>query len=518
MALISEPSLLFSTRFWLSSSWLPVFVAVLLAVCVTTLVVRVIYRQRLDAEKNLYKAEQTNLTEQLNVLEDRLNANTQQLNQWQEKFYEQQSDYAQLRERLIHSEEWNTRLEENAQHEQHRYRTEHKALQEQLTDALTLQASLKAQLESAHQSLQDNKRFVTDTKQQLTSEFNNIANTIFDDKREKLTAQNQANLDQLLTPLKEQIQDFKQRVNDVYDQESKARVSLLNEVTALKDMNIRISDEALRLSNALKNDNKIQGNWGELVLERILESSGLREGIEYDTQVSINTEEGRRQPDVIVHLPDNKDVIIDSKVSLLAWERFCNEEDESLRQRAGADLLKSLKQHARGLSQKNYSSMKAVRSLDFVLMFVPVEGAFLKAIELDNRFFVEAFDQNIMVVSPSTLLVTLRTIQSLWRNEYQNRNALIIAQSAGGLHDQFVLFTESLEAIGNHLDRAQHAYDHAYKRLCTGKGNLINRTQSLEKLGAKTQRTLSEKLKSSADDENTSAELPEPTLETPHIP
>lgn len=421
---------------------------------------------------------------------------------WNEKYHQQQSRISQLEQQLRQLEQLENTLSEKDR--------ENRQLQQSLKEEHGKCSELQARLDSSQRELEEKVALLKEAKDQLKVEFQNIANKLFEDKSEKFTTQNKSNLEQILSPLREQLTDFKKRVEDVYDKESKERVSLLKEITLLKDINSRMSDDALKLTKALKGDTKVQGNWGEMVLERILETSGLRKGIEYETQVSLKAEGGeRRQPDVIVRLPENKDIVVDSKVSLVSWEAYCSAEDEGDRDAALYALLQSIKDHIKQLSRKDYAHLDGIRSLDFVLMFVPVEGAFLKVLELDSEFFSDAFDKNIMVVSPSTLLVTLRTIQNIWRYEYQNRNALEIAKAAGGLHDQFVLFAESLEDVGSSIGKAQLAYDTAHKRLLTGRGNLVNRTLKLEKMGAKAKKKLPGHLLEAADESDSEQETDE---------
>lgn len=332
---------------------------------------------------------------------------------------------------------------------------------------------------------------LSEAGEQLKAEFQNLANRIFEEKSRKFTDQNKINLDGLLGPLREQLGDFKKKVEDVYDKESRDRVSLLNEITNLKDINQRIGREALNLTNALKGENKTQGAWGEVVLERVLEESGLQKGREYDVQVSLHNGEGKRcKPDVIVRLPKGRDVVVDSKVSLKAYESYCSAETKEAKSRAIKAHIDSIRTHIKGLSARNYEELEGVRSLDFVLMFIPVEAAFLAAVEQNRELFSEALEMNIMVVTPSTLLVTLRTIQNIWRYEYQNRNALEIAGKAGDLYNKFVGFVEALEDVGRHIDKAKEAYNTAHKRLTSGSGNLVARTQALKKLGIKTKKQL----------------------------
>lgn len=360
---------------------------------------------------------------------------------------------------------------------------------------------LKARLEAAQRETLEKLQLLQEAKEQMKLEFQSIANKLFEDKSEKFTQQNKTNMGEILNPLKEQIFEFKKKVEDVYDKESRDRVSLLQEIVSLKELNTRMSTDALNLTRALKGDNKAQGNWGEMVLEKVLEASGLQKGREYETQGSFTNEEGQRlRPDVVVNLPEGKHVVIDSKVSLVSWERFCTEVGEQQEANLRAHI-ESIRAHIKDLSAKNYQHLYGITTPDYVLMFVPVEPAFLKALEVDSTLFADAFDKNIILVSPSTLLVTLKTIHNIWRYEYQNRNALEIARQAGALHDQFVLFVESLEDIGENIDKTQRAYDTAHKRLISGKGNLVRRVGQLEALGAKARKTMPESFRLDSEEE-----------------
>jgi DNA recombination protein RmuC len=332
---------------------------------------------------------------------------------------------------------------------------------------------------------------LTEAKEQLKLEFQNIANKIFEDKSQKFTDENKKNLDVVLSPVREQLQEFKKKIEDVYDKESKERISLFNEIVHLKTLNQQISADAMNLTNALKGQSKTQGAWGEVILERILEESGLHKGREYETQASFAGDSGRQlRPDVVVHLPEGKDVVVDSKVSLTAYERYCAAETPEGREARLKDHLLSIRTHIRGLSDKKYENLAGVHTLDFVLMFLPIEGAFWTAIEHDTELFNDAFTKNIMLVSPSTLLATLRIIQNIWRYEDQNRNAITIAKKAGDLYDKFVGFVESLEDIGHKIGKAQESYGRARNQLLSGRGNLIRRTEELKQLGVKAQKTL----------------------------
>ena len=351
---------------------------------------------------------------------------------------------------------------------------------------------LAARLESTQREMEEKLKLLQEAKQQMRLEFETVAQKLLEDKSQKFTQQNKTNMGEILTPLKEQLTDFKKKVEDVYDKESKDRVGLLQEILSLKQLNSQMSEDAINLTRALKGDNKAQGNWGEMVLEKLLEASGLQKGREYETQSSFSNEDGQRlRPDVVVHLPENKHVVVDSKVSLTAWERFSSDDDENnvLHLKQHVD---SIKQHVKALSAKDYSNLYGINAPDFVLMFIPVEPAFLKALETDSDLFSSAFERNILLVCPSTLLVTLKTIHNIWRFEHQNQNALEIARQAGGLHDQFVLFLASVDDIGDKLSKAQQAYDMARKRLATGKGNLVRKVEQLQVLGAKAKKSMPE--------------------------
>ncbi len=352
--------------------------------------------------------------------------------------------------------------------------------------------------------------------ERMQQQFRQLAQQIFDDNSRKFGSQQQEKMQHLLQPLRDQLGDFRRRVDDVYDKEARDRQGLAEQIVQLKQLNLQMSEDAVNLTQALKGDNKTQGNWGELVLERVLEESGLRRGYEYELQVSAENEAGRRlQPDVVIHLPDRKDIVVDAKMSLVAYERYCSCDDESERRQALRDHIGSVKRHIKGLSEKAYESLPEVRSLDFVLMFIPIEAAFLTAIEQDQQLFGDAFERNILLVSPSTLLVTLRTINNIWRYEKQNLNAKEIAKSGGELYDKFVGFVDALDDVGKHLNQTQRAYDTAMGRLSSGKGNLINRASALHQLGVRSKKTLSSERLERAGHEGAETGLAE--LEPPVI-
>jgi DNA recombination protein RmuC len=310
--------------------------------------------------------------------------------------------------------------------------------------------------ETKEQNLNEKISLLIDSKQQMKLEFENLATKIFEENQKK----SNVNLNQVLTSFKDQLDSFGKRVNDIYNDETKQRVSLLTEIKNLKELNNQISSDAINLTKALKGQNKTQGDWGEMILSSILEQTGLREGKEYNVQGSFSDAEGRRlRPDVIVHLPSKKDIIIDSKVSLNAYLTYCQSDDKIEKETASKELIKSINAHIKGLSSKKYESIEGVTTLDFVLLFIPIEGAFLLATSSDDTLFKLAFDNNIMLVSPSTLYVTLRTIENIWRNEHQNENAQLISKKAAELYDKFAGFVGDIEDIGTHLGRTQKSYD-----------------------------------------------------------
>ncbi len=356
-------------------------------------------------------------------------------------------------------------------------------------------SELETRLEDERRNGAEKLVLLQEAREQLKLEFQNVANKIFEDKSQKFTEQNKENIEGVLKPMREQLSDFKKKVEDVYDKESKDRVSLLSEIIHLKSLNERISEDAINLTNALKGQSKTRGSWGEMILERVLEESGLHKGREYEVQAMYASEEGqRRHPDVIVHLPEGKDIVIDSKVSLKAYEKYCSADTEEKREKRLKEHVISIRTHIKELSGKRYEELEGIRTLDFVLMFLPIEGAFWTAIESEQGLFNEAFGKNIMLVSPSTLLATLRIISNIWRYEDQNRNALIIAKKAGDLYDKFVGFVEALDDVGHRIGKAKESYETAHKRLIEGKGNLVRRTEELRQLGVKAQKELPEDL------------------------
>ena len=339
-------------------------------------------------------------------------------------------------------------------------------------------------------------KLMQDAKQTFGQEFENLANRIFEDKQTKFAQQNKEALEVTLSPLRRDIGDFRKQVESAYDKENADRNKLVGQISELQKQTLQISADAVSLANALRGDNKAQGNWGEFVLEKLLEDSGLTNGREYDTQVALKDDTGkRRNPDVIIHLPEGRDIVIDAKVSLVDYERYFHASDEDKKQQCLRQHLLSMRAHVKGLSGKDYESLGGVNSLDFVLIFVPIESAFMLALDHDPEMMRDAYDRGIILVSPSTLMVTLRTIKNLWRYADQNRNAQLIADKAGALYDQFVSYVEALDEVGKHLDKSKDAWENARKRLTSGRGNLVRRTEELKKLGAKTKKNLPDDLR-----------------------
>lgn len=351
--------------------------------------------------------------------------------------------------------------------------------------------SLQSRSQVEKQSLEDKLALLKDAREQLNNEFRLLANKIFDEKQQRFSEQSQLALASSVNPLREQIEAFRKKVEDVYDKENTERSKLVGQLAELQKQTRQIGEDAINLTNALKGDNKAQGNWGEVILERLLEQSGLQRGREYEVQVALQDEDGRRRnPDVIIRLPEGKDVIIDSKVSLLHYEQYSSAADEQARQQALRLHLASIRTHVQQLSGKSYDKLNGVRSLDFVFLFIPVEAAFMAALQADQTLFQEAYSRHIILVSPTTLLASLRTVENIWRHEKQNQNAEEIARQAGGLYDQFALLIEAFEEVGKQIDKASEAYKVTHKRLTSGRGNLIRRVESLRLLGAKTKKQL----------------------------
>ena len=347
-------------------------------------------------------------------------------------------------------------------------------------------AELREQQESHQQRLND----LQGSRDELRAQFAELAGKIFDEREQRFAQTSNERLGQLLDPLKERIQSFEKRVEETYQQEARERFSLGKELERLQQLNLRLSDEATNLTRALKGQ-KTQGNWGELILERVLEHAGLEKGREYQTQVSLKGPDGERfQPDVLIMLPGDKQVVVDSKVSLTAYQQYVGADDDVIGQAALKQHVLSLRNHVKGLASKDYKRLEGLHSLDFVLLFVPIEAAFSAALQAEPNLFQEAFDRHIVIVSPTTLLATLRVIDSLWKQERQGQNAREIAERAGWLYDKFVLFIQDLDEVGNRLQQLDKAYSSARNKLTEGRGNLVSRSEQLKLLGARASKSL----------------------------
>ncbi len=397
----------------------------------------------------------------------------------------------------------------------HKAESDNESLKNDIQNYREQIATLKTSLELERKQFEEKLSLLNDSRDQLSAAFKNIANEIFDDKTKKFTATSKASLEMVLNPLQEKIKQFEKRVEETYDKESKERFSLAKEIKSLQELNSRISEEAVNLTNALKGDNKAQGSWGEFVLESILEKSGLVKGREYDVQVSLKAEDGSKsQPDVVVHLPESRDVIIDSKVSLKAWDAFCSSEDEENK----ADFLKqhvqSVRLHVKNLSGKGYQNLVGVNSLDYVLLFMPIEAAYSVVIQHDPELNQHAFERNIIFVGPTTLLTTLKTVHNLWRLVQQNQNANEIAKQAGNLYDKFVAFVGDLDEVGQRIDASKKSFDKAHNKLLSGRGNLIKRVENLKQLGAKTSKKHKTEVLGSAIESDEEALAPPAEIET----
>ena len=368
---------------------------------------------------------------------------------------------------------------------------------EKHTNSLAEIARLETININIQEKLNDQKKELEELQEKFTDAFKNLANEILEEKTKKFTEQNKANLDELLNPLKSDIEKFKEKIENTDEKNRISNATLIKQIEHLKDLNKKISDDANNLTKALKGDVKMQGNWGEVILERILEESGLRKGIEYEAQargMGLKSEEGSTsKPDFVLKLPENKHVIVDSKVSLVHYERMVSSETEEQKEGYLKALNTSVKTHIDGLHKKHYQDLKGLNSPDFVMMFIPIEGVFAVVMQHDNTIFQYAYNKQIVIVSPSTLLATLRTIAFIWRQENQTKNALEIARQGGALLDKFNGFIDDLEKIDVNLKRTQGAYDEAVKKLSTGSGNLISRAKRIEALGAKAKRQIPEK-------------------------
>jgi DNA recombination protein RmuC len=390
--------------------------------------------------------------------------------------------------------------------EQQMVDTQHRLMESQLNlvKSNAMQQTILVKAETEQKSLQDKIVLLESAEDRLKLQFENLANRIFEERSESFKKQNVSQIDGVLGPLKQQLEGFRRQIQESYTHEQSERSALKHQLDNLRDLNLKMSQDAINLTKALKGDNKQQGNWGEVILERVLQESGLREGHEYQTQQDLKDDNGKRfKPDVIVHLPEQKDVVIDAKMSLISYERYFNSEDKDIRDQAIKEHALSIRQHIKGLSQKDYHKLHGLKSLDYVLMFIPIEPAFLLAIEYDPSLVNFALEQNIMLVSPTNLLVALRTINNIWRYEYQNQNAQNIAKQASRIYDKLCGYIEDMDKLGRALDTADKSYQSAMAKLSSGKGNLVRQAHYMQQLGVDTSKQLDKQLLNRALDEST---------------
>lgn len=448
----------FYQNFCLMNDFLYFILTFLIALMVGIYVGKIVFSSRFKAEKA--------------ALEEKLNGIILQINQYKEQFANERKNF-ENQVAIINSEKETIRSEK---------------------EALAIQLSKKeADFDNLLEKNKEQKNEVTQLQEKLSKEFENLANKILEEKTHKFTEQNKENLKNILSPLQEKINHFEKKVEDTHKESIDYHAALRQQILGLREMNEQMSKETLNLTKALKGDSKMQGNWGELVLERVLEKSGLEKDREYVVQQSFTTEDGGRVlPDVIINLPDGKKMIIDSKVSLTAYERFINEENEDIQKQHLKEHTASIKRHVEQLGNKNYHDLYQMESPGFVLLFIPIEPAFAIALNEDTTLYNKAFEKNIVIVTPTTLLATLRTIDSMWTNQKQQENAIEIARQAGALYDKFEGFVNDLIRIGKKMDEAKTEYSGAMNKLFEGKGNLINSVEKLKKMGAKAKKALPE--------------------------
>ncbi|PZX92851.1 DNA recombination protein RmuC [Flavobacterium aquariorum] len=449
---------------------LPLLLVFIIALAIGIFIGKLIFSARFQSEKV--------------SLEEKLIALNSQFNQQKEQFLLDKTAFEKQLE-LSNSEKENIRNEK---------------------DSLAIQLSKKeVDFENLWQRNKEQKEEVEKLQEKFTKEFENLANKILEEKSNKFTEQNKENMKNILSPLQDKIQLFEKKVEDTHKESIDYHAALRQQILGLREMNIQMSKETINLTKALKGDSKMQGNWGELVLERVLEKSGLEKGREYEVQQSHITEDGNRVfPDVVINLPDGKKMVVDSKVSLTAYEKYINEDDdEATKTRYLKEHVNSIKLHVEQLGNKNYQDLYQIESPDFVLLFIPMEPAFAIALNEDTTLYNKAFEKNIVIVTPSTLLATLRTIDSMWANQKQQENAFEIARQAGALYDKFEGFVADLIKIGKKIDESKVEYQGAMNKLVDGKGNLITSVEKLKKMGAKAKKALPDNiLKRAEADEN----------------
>ena len=400
-----------------------------------------------------------------------------------------QLEYKLVAEKLRTANETIKRFESNVQEKQ-----------DEILRLSNQKSMLEADQKNLKERMAENHKEVQQLQEKFSHEFKNLANEILEEKTKKFTDQNKVSLNELLKPLGEKITDFERKVEEANKDNLKRNTALDVEIRSLKDLNLKITKEAENLTKALKGESQTRGSWGELILESILQKSGLEQGREYFIQETHKNDEGRRfRPDVVVRLPDNKNIVIDSKVSLVSYDKYVNTEDDEEKERHLKAHITSVRNHVKGLSEKNYQQLYKLDNLDYVLMFIPIEPSFILAIQHDHQLYDDAHDKNIIIVSPTNLIATLRTIVSIWKQEYQNQNAFEIARQGGALYDKFVSLVDELIKVGHNIKKTQNSYEDAMGKLSTGKDNLIRKTERLKELGAKTSKTQDERLLERSD-------------------
>jgi DNA recombination protein RmuC len=443
------------------------------------------YHQKLlhELDLKLVSGEKLVLQERLTELQARGISLDQEMHSLQEQLSKMNRDYAKLEAQLTHLTPVETQWHDSL--------AQQELTQKRLADLGASNAELQAKLQAAQTQSDERKQLLEQAVTQMRAEFQTLAQQTLEEKTVSFAQANQTQLGSILLPLREQIDGFRKMIVEAYDKDVRERLGLKHELELLKGMNQKLGDEATALTRALKGESRVQGAWGEMILERLLEDSGLEAGRGYEAQFSsVGGQGGRQRPDVIIRLPDQRDIVIDAKVSLTAYERYCSAESDESRKVELHAHVRSIREHIKQLSERNYSALEGVHSLDFVLMFVPIESALIEAVRADEKLYRDAMEKNVAIVTVSTLLTTLRTVAGLWKMEDRNRHAIEIAQRAGLLYDKFVGFATDLDKLGSALKRTQDCYDDARNKLTQGSGNLVRQTEELRKLGAKTQKKL----------------------------
>ena len=449
-----------------------------------------------DARKKRYEEAVTALREaaetQAAEAQARIGALESDNRELEAYLHQSQTELAALRERLSRIAELERELEakERALADE---RTRIVALERRLSD-------LTARSEEERKSFALRLAELKEARETMQREFKSLAARIMEENSQRFGKVSKERVEEVLKPLQQQVSEFRKRIEEVHTTETKELATLMGEIRHLKELNLKISEDAVNLTKALRGESKSQGIWGEMVLERVLEASGLREGEEYEREVSLQDGDKRRyRPDVIVHLPDDRDIIIDAKTSLVAYERYVNAEDDESKKRFAYEHLQAVKNHIDRLADKSYTRLEGINTLDFIFMFMPIEGALMLALETDRTLYDKAFEKQIVLVSPTTLLVALRAVENTWRHDRQNKNALLIAQKAGDLYDKFVGFAEDLEKVGKQLETVQKSYDGAWKKLTDGRGNIVRRVEELRALGARASKQMPKKTADEAE-------------------